>query len=569
MSCGLTMSNIVSPQVINKSAITMDAKRKTIFTVLMVLVFLLPFLSMQNFSLSTDELTHIPSGYSYWKTGEIKLNPQHPPFVKLWATLPLLFLNPSFDKNDPLIAGAKPDEWQFGRKFLFLSGNDADKIIFWSRTMAILLSVVLALYIFKWTAALFGADAGLFALFLYAFVPTIIAHAQLVTTDVGVAAFATAFLYYLRQLLKTNARKFIWPSGLFLGLALGAKFSAVILLPIYPVLILANIFWNHPKMSGKWTQFFKYSVFIFAIAAAVIYALYFFPSDSGFYKKGLDSVYRDGRAAYQFYLNGDFRSGGWWYYFPEAFVVKNPIPLLAAFFLGLLFRRKIKTDKIDALFLFLPLIAFFLATMIFARDIGVRYIILVYPFLLINSGRIWAIFARSCGLTMSNIVSPQVIEFFGKRFVRAGTISMIILSVWYVVSAVRIFPDYLSYFNELTGGSSNGWKYLDDSNIDWGQDLKRLKKFIVQNPDALVVYPWPPGNEALKYYGIAPEKNLFFIKKNWWAEPKGLYAISSYFLIRAQRIAAAKNDPAMDWLKLYQPSSRIGQSFFVYDFRSN
>jgi len=107
----------------------MDAKRKTIFTVLMVLVFLLPFLSMQNFSLSTDELTHIPSGYSYWKTGEIKLNPQHPPFVKLWATLPLLFLNPSFDKNDPLIAGAKPDEWQFGRKFLFLSGNDADKII--------------------------------------------------------------------------------------------------------------------------------------------------------------------------------------------------------------------------------------------------------------------------------------------------------------------------------------------------------------------------------------------------------------------------------------------------------
>jgi len=171
--------------------------------------------------------------------------------------------------------------------------------------------------------------------------------------------------------------------------------------------------------------------------------------------------------------------------------------------------------------------------------------------LLINAGRIW----------------PALMSFgSGKKIFNMATVAAVILSAWLVFSAVKVFPDYLSYFNELVGGSDSGWKYLDDSNVDWGQDLKRLKKFIVQNPDALVVYPWLPGNAALKYYGIEPDKNVVSANTLWWREPKGIYAVSGHLLIRAQRVARAAGDPAMNWLKLYTPVERIGQSFFIYKF---
>ena len=46
---------------------------------------------------------------------------------------------------------------------------------------------------------------------------------------------------------------------------------------------------------------------------------------------------------------------------------------------------------------------------------------------------------------------------------------------WYAVSVLHVHPRYLGYFNELAGGPSQGWRYLVDSNVDWGQDLKALK----------------------------------------------------------------------------------------------
>ena len=109
---------------------------------LLFLTFLIPFLSMQNFSPAYDEITHLPSGFSYLKTGELKLNPEHPPLIKMLAATPLLFLNLKFDFNDPNLAGSKTDEWQFGRDLLF--NNGTDRVIFWGRIPVMLLSVLLA-----------------------------------------------------------------------------------------------------------------------------------------------------------------------------------------------------------------------------------------------------------------------------------------------------------------------------------------------------------------------------------------------------------------------------------------
>src|SRR3989338_4044520 len=214
---------------------------------LLFLTFLLPFLSMQNFSPASDEVTHLPSGYSYLRTGEIKLNPQHPPLIKMLAAIPLLFLDLKFDSNDPNLIGPKTDEWQFGRDFLF--NNGADRLLFWGRIPIILLSVLLGWDVFKWGRELFGHKAGVVGLFIYAFMPNIIAHSQFVTTDFGVTAFSFIALYHLWKFTVNPSSKNILYSGLTLGLALGSKFSAVLLLPTSLILLAVFIQKNYSKSS--------------------------------------------------------------------------------------------------------------------------------------------------------------------------------------------------------------------------------------------------------------------------------------------------------------------------------
>ena len=154
---------------------------------LLGVVFFVPFFSMQNFSPAFDEVTHLPSGYTYLKTGEIKLNPQHPPLLKMLAATPLLFIDLR-SNFDPSLIGAPSYEWTFGRSFIF--GNDADKLIFWGRIPMILISVLLGWYVYKWGKDLFGMRGGMIGLFIYAFMPNIIAHSQFITTDLGATAFS-------------------------------------------------------------------------------------------------------------------------------------------------------------------------------------------------------------------------------------------------------------------------------------------------------------------------------------------------------------------------------------------
>ena len=261
---------------------------------------------MQNFSPVADEITHLPAGYSYLKTGEIKLNPQHPPLIKMLAALPLLFLDLKFNAGDPNLAGpqtddpfdktqgrpeqSRTDEWQFGRNFL--SDNGVDRLMFWSRIPMILISVLLAWYIYKWGKELFGQKAGIIGLFIYAFTPNIIAHSMLVTTDMGLAAFSFISIYYFWRLLKAElkSRRDLFLSGVFLGLALGSKFSAVFLLPVFPILSVIYLSKKSGPVLYKFNSLLKIILPIYGLAFLIVWGLYFFSSDPLFYYKGLKTV---------------------------------------------------------------------------------------------------------------------------------------------------------------------------------------------------------------------------------------------------------------------------------------
>lgn len=571
----------------------MGNKLKILVLVLLAATFLLPFFSAQNFSAASDEITHLPSGYSYWKTGLVELNPQHPPLVKLMAGLPLLFMQLKFNPRDPSLVGPLKNEWQFGWNLLF--GNQADKLLFWGRLPIMLLSLLLGWYVFKWASEMFvpvpdvapprverlfqnsssGKNylAGLLSLFIYAFMPVIIANAQFVTTDLPVTALSFIALYYLWKFFKTNWRRYLIFSGLFLGLALGSKFSAVLLLPIMAVLILVHLWSKRPDpevelafgkqfrgtdaqrvsvqsrhrdgWETKTTQALKLFSAVLGLSFGVIYLIYLMPLDLSFYLKGLKTVYADWDSSYKFYLNGNFSTGGWWYYFPAAFLMKTPLPALLAFGLAAVMYKKYKISFQDKAFIFVPLVVFLLMTMWKAGNISLRYLLPVYPFLILYAGGLTETVSLKWGTLKDKIILTG-----------AG-----ILAVWYLFSALHIYPDYLAYFNELAGGPANGYKHLDDSNLEWGQDLKRLATYQKQYPEMKILYSWDYSNPD--YYGV---KNVLPKKPESFLNPSGRYAVNVHYLVRLQELSQRFNNKGLNWLSLYKPVDKIGYSFFVYQF---
>lgn len=528
---------------------------KITIAVLLATIFLLPFFSAQNFSAASDEITHLPSGYSYWKTGLIQLNPQHPPLVKLMAAFPLLFMDLKFDREDPLLAGSLKDEWQFGSNFLF--SNNANRLLFWGRLPIMLLAVLLGWYVFKWASEMFSRKAvpepspkasygaGLLALFFYAFMPVVMANAQLVTTDLPVTAFSFITLYYLWKFFGNNQKKHLIFAGLFLGLALGSKFSAVLLFPIILLLILIRFWPEKLNWEEKINKAMKVFLVLFGLSLAVIWLTYLMPLDFSFYLRGLKSVYADWIKNPKFYLSGEFSSSGWWYYFLFAFLIKTPIPFLTALILSVIFYWRQKMSLQNLSFIFVPILIFGLVTSWKAGQIGIRYLLPVYPFLI---------------LFVSGVLD-KVIHTRGLSLQSWRRVGLVLLAGWYVFSALKIYPDYLAYFNELVGGSKNGYKYLDDSNIEWGQGLKQLAEYQKQYPETKVLYSW--NYVDMNYYGV---QNVLPKKPESFLNPSGRYAVNTHFLVRMREISQRFQNENLNWLSLYRPIDKIGYSFLVFEF---
>jgi hypothetical protein len=507
---------------------------------LLAALLLQAVMSMRLLSATFDETTHLPSGYSYLVTGDFRLNPQHPPLIKTLAALPLLSLRPELNLDDPAWTEQPPDEWSFGYRFLY--GNDADRLLFRGRLPNVLLSLLLAFYVFRWASELFGPAAGLTALFLAAFSPTIIAHARLVTFDVGLAAFSTMALYHLRGYLLRGGRLDMILAGLGLGLALASKFSGVLLLPMF--VLLAG--WSCIRPAAGSERSGRRAVvgllIILLLALLVIQASYQFSSDPLLYWKGLQQVNADRDPGYHYYLMGEFRSGGWWYYFLLAFLFKTPLPTLLLILPAIfLMRRYPAPALLDELFLVVPVVVWFAVTSAMADDLGVRYLLPAYPLIFIFVSRLAALLPR----------------FKTARVVAA------LLGLWYLGSAMFIYPDHLAYFNELTGGPGRGHLYLDDSNLDWGQDLKRLAAWLDERGVESVKLRYG-RNEAPAYYGI----NSTPITDAEWAgdpPPPGIYAFGAHLLIRGEYYAERRGLKT-DWLSRYEPVGRVGYSCYIFEF---
>ncbi len=198
-----------------------------IVAVLLATTFLQLALMADKNSATWDEPDHIYSAYMQAKHGDFGLNPEHPPLIKFLGALPLL--NMQFKM--PALQGRpyRLEEAVGGRDFLF--GNDANTILFRVRIATSVITILLALLVFLAAQEMFGTGAGVIALSLIAFDPTLLAHSGLMTTDAGGACFMFASIYAFYRYAKSPSNIRLLLVGLAVGLALASKHSSVLLFP--------------------------------------------------------------------------------------------------------------------------------------------------------------------------------------------------------------------------------------------------------------------------------------------------------------------------------------------------
>lgn len=203
------------------------------------------FFSSKGDSATSDELAHIPAGYSYLSQKDYRLNPEHPPLIKDLAAIPLLFLNLNFPTDVKAWRDDINGQWDMGRIFLYESGNNPDQILLWARIPMMLLAIVFGWLLFWWVRRIYGDKVGLLVLFFFTTSPTFIAHSRYVTTDLAAAFGFFIGLVTLIRFLELQSLKRLIIAGLALGIALLLKFSLALLGPLYIMIATLWAFLSH------------------------------------------------------------------------------------------------------------------------------------------------------------------------------------------------------------------------------------------------------------------------------------------------------------------------------------
>ncbi len=576
--------------------------------ILLFVMFFTAFLSIRDDSLTFDEVSHIPAGYSYLTQKDYRLNAEHPPLIKDLAAIPLLFLDLNFPKDhSSWIQEGNPVWWlqfDFGNQFLYHSGNNPDKILIWSRLPIILLLILLGLFIFLWTKKSFGNKAALLTLFLFSFSPTFLAHGRLVATDVGAAFGVVLATVFWLKFLKEPIKKNIVLAGLAFGISMLLKFSLILLLPFLAIITLAYVFLNtKEKYLLNTLKYITLSFLVLTIGMVFIvwpvyqYHILDYPVERqmrdtqfllsttqvpeiladidikmvsnpvlrpfGQYFLGILMVLNRSTTGNTTYFLGEISAAGWKTYFPVVYSIKEPLTLHILTIIALLslawyirepfwkrpFQRTKEWIKSHfAEFSMLLFIIIYWATSLTSNlNIGVRHLLPTFPFIFIL-----------VSIAITKILKQPYLKF------KYGVLALLIF--WQASSVMAVYPHFLAYFNELAGGPDNGYLYVTDSNLDWGQDLNRLKK-------------WTDDNNVDKLYldyfgGGNPEYYLKEKYAPWWGTrnpnelPEGSYLAVSVNSLQGGRAESVKGfDQACDyyrWLDKYQPIKKIGYSIFIY-----
>jgi hypothetical protein len=523
-----------------------------------------------------DESIHLFSGYSHLRWLDFRHDPEHPPLAKVLAALPLLFVRVE-ERSRP--GPGSPASWHSATQMVFRD-NDAERLFFYARLPMVLLAVVGGIFVHLWATKLYGKTAGLAALFLFAFDPNFLAHAPLVNTDVALAVFGLVATYCFACLLARLSAWNLVSTAIVFSAAATTKFAVIAFIPVWLVLAAAHAFSDRAtiieigqsreaRSVGEKLLVASLAVVTSVVAAyVVLWAIYGFRFHASPWGEPLKPLLPWGakgmvgdiagfahRAnlfpeaiivgsfnifsslARETYLLGVVSESGLWSYFLVAFLTKTPLPVLLLLVTGLFFWRRV---RVDDLFVLLPPVLYLMFAVLSGMNLGLRHILPVYPFLFVALG---GVAARLWG-----------------RGGKAGRAFLLLVALWYAAACAGTYPDYLAYFNEVAGGPRNGHKILVDSNLDWGQDLKGLKRWMDEHGVRKIQLAYF-GTADPAYYGINAEYlpgTLFSPYRDDGLRPTHIAVSITY-------LAGLYVGDRYRHLLAREPVAKIGHSIYVYN----
>lgn len=508
-----------------------------------------------------DEPVHIIRGAALWQTGDTRLQYEHTPLAH-WAIGALLPL------ADNLPAIAQLPDWQtvqhipLTEQFLWLADPPLNLalVTLLARLPVIFAGLLLGAALAAWSKQM-ALPGQMAVLILYAFSPNLLAHFSLATTDGVLTAVFTLSLFALwRFWQRPSLGRWLLAAGL-LGLALVAKLTALLLLPLGLILSYASAYENKPqsawrtrrkKIAGlkplSWWQPGLIWLAMLPAAGLVVWALYSFdlrplpwlnlPLPAAAYFNSLRDLLLHTGAGHVSFMQGQRSVVGWWNYFLVAFSVKTPAVTLALLGVALALLTRQRRWR-QTIYWWLPPLALFVTASLGGLNIGYRHILAVLPFA-------WL------------LVGTTAVTWQQKRWSQVVWWGLL---AWYALASLRQAPHYLAYFNEFVGGSAQGVTQLSDSNLDWGQDLPLLAAYLAQNPAAQFSY-FGPGDPA--WAGIT-RPPLTGSPDFHPANPApGRYALSASHI---QGIQLADWD-LFDNFRRREPTGSLGYSILLYEIQS-
>lgn len=585
-----------------------------------------------------DEPGHLVAGWSHWKFGRFELYSVNPPLVRSIAALPVWLMDPPMDWSDYQPDPKARSEVQLGRQFVKLNGEKSLDGFVMARWACIPFSLLGATICFLWARQAYGSMAGWLALSLWCFSPMILGHGELITPDVGASALGLTATYLFRSWTRSRT----WPASVLCGVLLGLCFLAkTTLLALFPLWCV--VWWldrrrrsETESRTGRKSEVAQLALML-AVATCLLNGFYGFrgtgtplrefrfmsdllcgPSNTRDHHwqgnrfesswlgtlpvpvprdflLGIDIQRRDFERGYVerawwSYWNGEWKPGGWWYYYVAGFLLKEPVGLwlLLALLIALKIGRRCESTGRENMFLLIPLLGVLLlvsSQMGMSRHL--RYALPAYPFLLVFVSQVGRVLQRD------NAPSGEPLSIDARSGQTSGSLKLLLTArqsvlklsvigawVWFVGAGALSCPHSLAYFNELAGGSSQGSRWLIGSNLDWGQDLLFLRDWQRQHPDAkplrLAYFgPIDPKWVGIDYQLPAPLPSDFASRplaaQRALGPQPGFYAISETLLAGdlmpvpdSEGTFRYFNQPVFTYLKSLKPIARTGSGLMIF-----
>jgi len=527
-------------------------------------------LTYRVFNDTFDESIHLRAGLEILQRGSYTIETLHPPLARLVIAAPPYFL-----------AGLRLNE----HNHLWHGGAwDRDELSYYWKTLALaragslIFAVLLLFFVYRWTLELYGPRAAAVACLLAVCCPNLIAHASLATTDMAGAAATLMTAYFFWRWSHHPGLRYCLASAAGFTLAVLCKFSALFYLPPLGLLYFLMARWSSWRWDGRirraigWKSLRAASAFSLIFLLGV-WAAYLFdvgtivPPGHGYvgpaplgpepslpqfllkavgdkrlpayrFALGVIDLLTFNEAGHRAYLLGRFSQHGWWYYFPAAVVLKSTLPLLLLVGMALVLyaSRRYAGGPRNTSYVVLATALVLGLSMLTNVNLGVRYVLLVFPLFAILSGGIFAAADRL-------VARQRVLQVVGWCLV-----------AWHAGESVAAHPDYLGYFNQIASGREE--RFLLDSNLDWGQDLARLGRFVEENRIESI---------RLSYFGLTkPNRMGIAATKLSPHQPE-----SGWAAISINNLKGLVGNPAdFEWLRNQSPVARVGKSIWIY-YREN